>query len=423
MGSWLHTRLGTIGLASHAAGTAAAHARYILRASAACHVVQTDGLESDRSQDAGRIAELRREWSRRMSETEASATRKDAQLCVKYEWSYPDELSAEGCRRVDDEMARQLSAYGGSRCRVVVSQHRADPRPEAKNGNRHSHALVVHVDMDTGRRVDAYRARRTAQDLRHLVEQTINAELAAEGAARRIDARSYAEQGRAQEAGQHRGPFRSVQERHSQHLQELAACVRDGDLDRTGAERILAEMQADGAHVVAETTKRHGRQLYVQIGHGGTTRRYKLDRLIPDQRRAWYALREWLLEEQQRQQRERGIRNSVKHTMSRDLATRPVADLVRQGWRAVVGRDGRRWFVMGGPEDSRPLWVEVRADLAETWERMHAQQERRKTAAKVVSQAARHLSKSAARILARSPGGSAIMPLVNLRAAIRSLTK
>jgi hypothetical protein len=400
-----------------------------MRQSAACYAVQSDGLTETTGRTSETIRAARSEWVRLVNETEAASKRRDSQICIKYQWSLPDELSPEGCDRVTAAMARQLSVYSGSRCRALVAQHRPDDarKGTTEYGNRHCHAVILHRDLNSGKMVREFSDRRAGRELRQLVERMINAELEHEGSARRIDARSYRAQGRDQAPGRHRGPWGTVRDEYADNLARLADCVGDGALDSARARPVLDALARKGARIEAQETKRHGRNLYLMLGTGKDQHRYKVSGLAPEHGPAWRIIREWMLQEQARQRRERGLRRSAEALWRSEIEAKSADELRADGWRATQGRDGRRWLTLGprtAAPDAKPVWLPVTDTTAGKWEAL-----RRPVTPSVLAMArvgiGRALVRAGNKAMARGGAGAVLAPLLDLRPSsiLRRLTR
>jgi hypothetical protein len=183
--------VGHVGRSTHPAGTAAAHARYILRGSAA-------GAVLAEHMPAGSTA------AQRWLLAQEAGDRKNARVIEKVMVALPKELHPlqrlklvrAFCERITKGRAPWLAAIH-------------DKGKDA--GNPHAHLIIRDRDLETAKRVAQLSEKGSCEWLRRLWAETANEALARAGQEARIDHRSLQDQRAARSPGRHRGPFPSLQ--------------------------------------------------------------------------------------------------------------------------------------------------------------------------------------------------------------------
>ena len=176
----------SIGRTTHRPGTAAAHARYILRKSAASAV-----LSAYMPHGWWHVQNWLNEQEKR--------DRKNARVIDKVMVVFPRELHPlqrqklirEFCERITQNRAPWLAAI--------------HDKGEDEN-NPHAHIIIRDRDIKTGRRVAQLSEKGSTNRLRKLWEEMANEALARAGQEARIDCRSLRDQKADHAPGRHRGP-------------------------------------------------------------------------------------------------------------------------------------------------------------------------------------------------------------------------
>ena len=174
--------VGRVGRSTHAPGTAAAHARYILRRSAASAVL-SEHMPDGRKAVQGWLNE------------QESADRKNARVIEKIMVALPRELHPLQRQRLVREYCGRIT---GGRAPWLAAIH--DKGKDA--GNPHAHIIVRDRDIETGKRVAELSEKGSCKRLRKLWEETANEALAGAGQKARIDSGRKADR----TAKKHRGP-------------------------------------------------------------------------------------------------------------------------------------------------------------------------------------------------------------------------
>lgn len=178
--------VGRVGKSTHRAGTAAAHARYIVRRSAAS-VVLAEHMPTGRKAVAT--------WLNR----EEQADRKNARVIEKIMAALPLELHPLQQQKLIRRYARRVT---GGRAPWLAAIH-----DQGKDRhNPHAHLIIRDRDIETGKRVARLSEKGSCEWLRKLWEEETNRALQAASFAARVDHRSLQEQGINRLPQRHRGP-------------------------------------------------------------------------------------------------------------------------------------------------------------------------------------------------------------------------
>ncbi len=179
--------VGRVGRSTHAPGTAAAHARYILRRSAAGAVLSAH-MPEGRTAVQGWLNE------------QVARDRKNARVIEKIMVALPKELHPLQRQRLVRDYCECITQ---SRAPWLAAIH--DKGKDADNP--HAHIIIRDRDIQTGRRVAELSEKGSCERLRALWEATANEALARACPGVRIDRRSLKAQGRDNRPpGKHRGP-------------------------------------------------------------------------------------------------------------------------------------------------------------------------------------------------------------------------
>ena len=179
--------VGRVGKTTHRAGTAAAHARYILRKNAVSAVL-CDHMPIGRTRVHSWLNELEK------------ADRKNARVIEKIMAALPKELHPlqrqklvrEYCTRITQNRAPWLA---------VIHDKGKDAN------NPHAHIIIRDRDIETGKRVAQLSEKGSCQRLRKLWETTANEMMHRAGQKARIDSRSLQAQKIKRLPGKHRLPL------------------------------------------------------------------------------------------------------------------------------------------------------------------------------------------------------------------------
>jgi hypothetical protein len=183
--------VGRVGRSTHAAGTAAAHARYyILRRSAAAAVL---------AEHMPKRSAAAQRW---LLEQEAG-DRKNARVIEKIMIAFPLELHPLQRQKLLREYCWQITK---GRAPWLAAIH--DKGKDA--GNPHAHIIIRDRDIQTGKRVARLSEKGSCKWLRKLWAETANEALGRAGQKVRVDQRSLQEQRTARSPGRHRGPSPSL---------------------------------------------------------------------------------------------------------------------------------------------------------------------------------------------------------------------
>lgn len=167
--------LGRVGRSTHRAGTAGAHARYVVRKSAASVVLgehMPTGCTSAKN------------WLNRQEE----ADRKNARVIEKIRVALPRELHPLQQQRL---IRRYVQRMTGGRAPWLAGIH--DKGKDAHNP--HAHIIIRDRDIETGRRVAELSEKGSCERLRSIWEEEANRALEEAGIHERIDHRSLKDQG------------------------------------------------------------------------------------------------------------------------------------------------------------------------------------------------------------------------------------
>lgn len=187
----------SIGRTTHRAGTAAAHARYILRRNAAGDVLSEHMPAGRRSVQV---------WLN----AQEIADRKNARVIDKIMVALPFELHPLQRQRLVRDYCRKITQ---GRTPWLAAIH--DKGKDA--GNPHAHIIIRDRDIETGRRVAGLSEKGSCRKLRKLWEVEANEALARAGQKARID-HGRKKAGR---AGRHRGVFSSYGPGHREPVRRL----------------------------------------------------------------------------------------------------------------------------------------------------------------------------------------------------------
>ena len=191
----------SIGRSTHPAGTAAAHARYITRRSAA-------GFVMAEHLPTGRKAV--QHWLNRQEQQD----RKNARVIDKIMAALPLELSLPQWQVLTRVYLRKVARDRAAWLAAIHNRGR-------DRFNPHVHIVIRDRDIDTGERVAQLSEKGSTDRLRHLWEETVNEALAYAGHQARIDRRSLKDQGIDRRPQRHRGPRRNT-DRTATKLRSLA---------------------------------------------------------------------------------------------------------------------------------------------------------------------------------------------------------
>jgi MobA/MobL family len=179
-----------VGRSTHRAGTAAAHAAYIARRSAASAVL------GEHMPTGGRAA---RTWLRR----EEASDRKNARVIDKVMLALPVELTPAERENLVRVFVWRL---GHGRVPWLAALH--DLGKDAHNP--HAHVILRDRDARTGKRVMKLSEKDSTNRLRVVWEACVNRALEATGRPERVSRLSLAAQGQERPPERHRGPRRSL---------------------------------------------------------------------------------------------------------------------------------------------------------------------------------------------------------------------
>lgn len=157
---------------------------------------------------------------------EAAEKRKDAKVAREYEVALPHELGPEARRQLAWAFAEEVVARFGVVADVAVHE----PSRDGDQRNWHAHVLTTTREVSSGgmgaktRALDVKQTSGPAiEQLRELWGQQVNQALERAQVTERVDHRSYARQGRQQEAEQHLGPAAAAMERRAEREHAVAA--------------------------------------------------------------------------------------------------------------------------------------------------------------------------------------------------------
>ena len=202
--------VGRVGRSTHAAGTAAAHARYILRQSAVSSVL-CEHMPSGRKEVQN--------WLNGQEQ----ADRKNARVIEKIMAVLPRELHPLQRERLVREYCNRITK---GRAPWLAAIH--DKGKDA--GNPHAHIIIRDRDIHTGKRVAQLSEKGSCDRLRALWEIVANEALSRACQGARIDRRSLKAQGKTRAPGRHRGAKSSITREAKCALIHRRRCVR---ADRT----------------------------------------------------------------------------------------------------------------------------------------------------------------------------------------------
>ena len=236
-----------IGKATHRAGYAAAHVRYILRGRAATQVLgDLPGAKLTRT-DAAR-------W---LSEREQKM-RANGRVADRVVLALPLEIDAVGRAATVAAFVHELDPAG--RIAWVAAVH--DRGEDA--ANPHAHVMLVDADRETGKRVLMMSERGSTERVRAAWETVANRALEREGVDARIDRRSLEAQGIDRIPTIHIGP-EMQRPRVEAERRELAAEIAAGN-------ELIAEARA--AEEEAAAAKSHVDDLRDELGVARLRARY-----------------------------------------------------------------------------------------------------------------------------------------------------
>lgn len=279
-----HLNHRAIGKATHRAGFAAAHVKYILRDRAATQVLG----------DLPGAALTRSDAARWLTEREQQA-RANGRVADRLVLALPLELEERLRADVVRAFVRELEPAG--RVPWIAAIH--DSGEDADNP--HAHLMLVDADRETGKRVLMMSERGSTERLRTAWESVVNRAIEREGLEARVDRRSLAAQGLERIATIHVGPERArpqVREEREHFNAEVAA-----------ANAIIAEAReaATAAQEAAATVERLEAELRAarraRDEQREDERRRELERVKAEpgcrhpERTQWQRLREQLLSE------------------------------------------------------------------------------------------------------------------------------
>lgn len=235
-----------VGRTTHRAGTAGAHARYIMRPEAASLVIG-EHMPTERNQA--------RTW---LDEQEAGE-RKNARVIDKLTIALPVELTPEQRREAVEVFARSVTE---GRAPWVAAIH--DQGKDAHNP--HAHVIIRDRDIETGRRVAQLSEKGSTERMRELWENAGNLALERAGRPERIDRRTLEAQGIEREAQIHVGPKAKAMEARGAAAESRARTDHRGrvidypeiDQGRSRAERNaeIIDLNAERARRAAGTRER-----------------------------------------------------------------------------------------------------------------------------------------------------------------------
>ena len=178
--------VGRVGKTTHRPGTAAAHARYILRRNAAGAVLSAHMPEGYRAVQG---------WLIEQEESDRS----NARVIEKIMVALPRELHPLQRQKLIREYCERITQ---GRAPWLAAIH--DKGKDADNP--HAHIIIRDRDIKTGRRVAKLSEKGSCQRLRKLWAETANEALERAGQAARIDHRSLRDQKADHTPERHRGP-------------------------------------------------------------------------------------------------------------------------------------------------------------------------------------------------------------------------
>jgi hypothetical protein len=193
-----------IGRSTHAPGSAAAHARYIMR---------EDAMSALVARLPEGIAETRTAIQMWLRDAER-ADRVNARVVDKLVVALPRELDAAGRRELVRDFCEDVT---GGRMPYVAAIH--DKGEDAENP--HAHVMLRDRDLETGKRVLQTTERGSTERLREAWEVAANRALERAGVAERIDRRSLAAQGIEREPTRHIGPHVEAMDRKGMNPERL----------------------------------------------------------------------------------------------------------------------------------------------------------------------------------------------------------
>jgi hypothetical protein len=177
----------TVGRSTHRAGTAGAHAAYVLRATAASIVI-------------GEHMPTRRAAARRWLDEQEQGDRKNARVIDKLMLALPLELTPE---EHQDLVRAFVAELGRGRVPWLAAMH--DRGRDRRNP--HAHVIIRDRDRLTGKRVAGLSERGSTDRARAVWEQCVNRALEAQGRPERVSRLSLAAQGIQRPPERHRSPL------------------------------------------------------------------------------------------------------------------------------------------------------------------------------------------------------------------------
>lgn len=197
----------SVGCSTHKAGTASAHAKYILR-------VGADAVAVGAHIPTGKYAAA--SWLM----AEELADRKNARVIDKVMVALPIELTSEQRQALVRSFAREIG-HGQIPWIAALHQEGNDQH------NPHAHIIIRDRHIETGKRVAKLSEKGSTAFIRWLWEKKANAALEQAGHAVQIDRRSLEERGIKRQAQIHVGP--NAQEIARKGLRPASVRVRIGD--------------------------------------------------------------------------------------------------------------------------------------------------------------------------------------------------
>lgn len=197
----------SVGRSTHKAGTASAHAKYILR-------VGADAIAIGAHMPKGKHAAT--SWLM----AEELADRKNARVIDKVMVALPIELTSEQRQALIRDFMAEIG-YG--RIPWIAALHQTGKDQH----NPHAHIIIRDRHIETGKRVAKLSEKGSTEFIRWLWEKKANAALAQAGHAVQIDRRSLEERGIKRQAQIHVGP--NAQEIARKGLRPASVRVRIGD--------------------------------------------------------------------------------------------------------------------------------------------------------------------------------------------------
>jgi len=177
---------GSIGRSTHAAGTAAAHGRYIARPAAASALLGV-GIPLERNAAGA--------WL----EQQEAGERKNGRVIDKVRVALPVELNAKERAALVTAFCQEISQDGRASWLAAVHDRGEDAH------NPHAHIIIRDKDRETGKRVAMLSEKGSTERIREAWERHTNQALAQAGHETRVDRRTLAAQGIEREATKHLG--------------------------------------------------------------------------------------------------------------------------------------------------------------------------------------------------------------------------